>query len=357
MDKPVSRGSLRKLLPAVILCAVTLAFAVGSLSAGDRSSAAQSAVWKPLLYMRDSVRLRLGADSIGDIYIADGRLLRRMPAVSEETMQSAAAAVNSFAAETALPVCCAAIPTATDVYSDLLPKNAPYLDEAALLRGFCNQLDDGIVQIDLISQFHSLREEDTYELYLRTDPRWTSFGAFCAYQTVIRKLGFSAVGYDKFAVAHFSSSYYGTLAQEIQFFRVQPDLIDLYTNDAAPAVVSGTAWDGSGNPTELTAYYDVHAEGYNVYRAAEVPVLQMETDLQNGRALLLFCDSYGAPMIPFLMQHYHRITAVNTELAADLDWRSITADSEYTQVLILCSTETIAAEDGFSALQPNGKDT
>ncbi len=352
MDKPDTRSRAAKLLPAVILICVTLFFALGSLTSGDRSTAARAAVWKPLLKLHDSFRLGFGADCIGDVYLADGRLLRRAATPNEDTVTEAARIVNDFAGGTDTPVYCAAVPTSAGIYADLLDENAPVADEAAVLRAFFNQLDSSIVRIELLPQLNGMREDSSYELYYRTDPRWTSFGAFCGYQTVIRKLGYSALGYDKFTVTHFDNAYFGSLAQEIQYFSVQPDLIDLYSGSSAPAVVSGTIRYGDGTAAPCESCYDTNAEGYDVFTASAVPVLHLETDLQNGRQLLLICDSFGAPMLPFLMQHYHSITAVSLEHAADMNWQSDTEGEEYTQILILCSAETLADTDLLRALSP-----
>lgn len=338
------------LLPAVILIGTVIAFAAGSLSARSRGTAAQSLVWKPLLHAYDSVRLGLGADCIGNVYLINGRMLRRTTEYSEEAILASAEAVSRYAAATEAPVCCAAVPTGAGVYAKLLSENAPRSGETAALRSFTAALGDGIAALDLSSTFENLREETGYEIYYRTDPRWTSFGAFCAYQVIIRRLGLNAVGYDRFAVWHRESSYYGTLAQEIQYFDVQPDIIDLYTNGSAPEITRGTVWRADGTAQSAAQYYDTDAAGYAVFRSAAAPVVRMENALQNNRALLLLCDSYGAPVVPFLMQHYQSVTAVNLELADTLDWRAVTGDLDYTQVLILLSAETVAKEDGLRAL-------
>ena len=344
-------------LPAVILIGTVLAFAVGSLSVRSRGAAAQSAIWKPLLHAYDSIRLGLGADCIGNVYLIDGRMLRRTTDRADAQILAAAETVSTFAEEWDIPVCCAAVPTGAGVYASLLSESAPRAGETADLRMFTSALSDRVTALDLSSAFEELREDAGYEIYYRTDPRWTSFGAFRAYQVIIRRLGFPAVGYDRFRVTHFSSSYYGMLAQEIQYFDVQPDIIDLYENDAAPALTHCTVSNTDGTAHSAAQYYNTAAAGYGVYTASDVPVMRLENALQSRRSLLLLCDSFGAPMVPFLMQHYQSVTAVNLELADAADWRALTADTEYTQVLILCSAETVAAENGFDAIKERKEQT
>ena len=357
MDKQTEAAPANKkphvpavILPAVILIGTVLVFAVGSLSVRSRSAASQAVIWKPLLHAYDSIRLNLGADCIGNVYLIDGRMLRRTTERSDAQILAAAEKVNAFAEEWDVPVCCAAVPTGAGVYASLLSESAPRAGETAALRTFTGALSDKIAALDLSASFEELREDAGYEIYYRTDPRWTGFGAFCAYQVIIRRLGFPAAGYDRFTVTHCNSRYYGTLAQEIQYFDVQPDIIDLYENDAAPALTGCTVWEKDGTAHAAAQYYGAPSAGYGVYTASEVPVIKLENALQNNRALLLICDSFGAPTVPFFMQHYQTVTAVNLGLADAIDWRAVTADTAYTQVLILCSTETVAAENGFDAI-------
>lgn len=340
------------ILPAVILIAAVLAFAVGSLSVRSRGAAAQSVIWKPLLHAYDNIRLGLGADCIGNVYLIDGRLIRRTTEQSDAQILSAAETVSTFAEEWDVPVLCAAVPTGAGVYANLLSESAPRAGETAALRTFTGALSDNVTALNLSAVFDELREESGYEIYYRTDPRWTSFGAFCAYQVIIRRLGFPAVGYDRFAVTH-RGSYYGMLAQEIQYFDLQPDIIDTYYNDAAPALTQCTVWSADGTAHSAAQYYQEAAPGYGVFTAATAPVVRLENALPNNRALLLVCDSFGAPIVPFLAQHYQNVTAVNLELTKNMNWRAVTADTEFTQVLVLCSAETIAAQDGLRALIPD----
>lgn len=354
MDKPEAgapRHLLSVLMPAVILIGTIAVFAVASITAGSRSRAAQSTLWKPLLQAYDSIRLGFGADCIGNVYLINGRMLRRATEVQETNIAEAAQTVSDYAAASEIPVLCAAVPTSAGVYAGLLSEDAPSAVEPAALRSFTSQLS-GVATVDLLTAFNTLRDDGAYEIYYRTDPRWTSFGAFHAYQVIIRRLGFTAVGYDRYTVTHHNSSYFGTLAQESQYFSVQPDIIDLYTNDAAPELTACTCIAADGSMTAADGCFDRSRSGYDVFRAADVPVLRAETSLQNNRSLLLLCDSFGAPLMPFLLQHYQSVTAVNLALAADTDWRSAVADDTYTQVLILVSAETIAAENGLQALKP-----
>ena len=108
--------------------------------------------------------------------------------------------------------------------------------------------------------------------------------------------------------------------------------------------------------TVLTGYFltdlpEAKEHPEKVFALETERVLRIETENQSSRDLLLLTDRCGSSMIPFLMQHYRMITAVNLPACAEneTDWRALT-DGNYAQVLILCGTETITAEDGLQAM-------
>ncbi|HAG12232.1 MAG TPA: hypothetical protein DCG49_00020 [Ruminococcus sp.] len=340
--------SIFRVPSALILFGLTAAFAGGSLLGSSGTAAAKNPIWKPVLLARDMVHLAFGSDLIGDVYVTQQRMLYKNEDPPPEQIIHAADVVNQFAAKRSAPVYMMAIPTSSGIYADTLPANAPIGNEHAVLRTFADQLSDRVVWIETESWLSAEREQ---YLYYRTDPCWTSYGAYTAYRTAIRKLGFTAIGYDHLVITHFSSDYYGRLAQRIQFFETAPDTIDLYSYDAEQPLKRVTAVRSNGNQ-KLTSYYNMEASSARpeaVFRTETEPILYLETKNQSSKDLLLLTDSFGSSMIPFLLEHYHTITAVNLPLDPEAYWRTL-PEQEYEQVLILCGADTISAETGLAAL-------
>lgn len=332
------RKKLRLLLspemrPALLLFAVTLLFLLGGLFGG----AVQNPVLSPLLRMRDRLHLYVGGDAIGSVYITEERMLKRTVSVEEDAVSAAAAAVNAYTAQSDIPVYMLPVPTSLGIYADTLPEHAPVINERNLLRSFQEQLSDQVIRLEAESWLST--ERDQY-IYYRTDPCWTSYGAFCVYRAAIRRLGFTPLGYDQFTVAHFSSNYFGSLAQSAQYFDLTPDLVDIYRCKTEEPLKSVRAI----RPTGTEQLYDYYREqlaidtgdAAAVFAAANEPVLRIETENQSSRDLLLIADEFGSSFIPFLLLHYHTVTAVNFRCIGDADWRELTKGS-YSQVLILAA--------------------
>lgn len=346
------RHTAASILSALILGITTLLFALCALLGGTEADAAEQPLWQPLLRLHDSILLALGTDELGSVYITDERLLAHGSTPDEATVAAAAEALNAYAETQSAPIYLLAVPTSSGIYGDTLPDAAPLSSEHLLLRQVSDALNDQIVWIEATSWLSAEKEQ---YIYYRTDPCWTSYGAFCVYRSAIRKLGFTAVGYDHFSVTHFGYDYYGRLAQQSHYYELPPDMIDLYDSDSAKKTERVQAIRPDGAVT-LPAYYRTDlqetAEHPSLVLGTESePILRLEMDNPSSRDLLLLTDSFGGSMVPFLMQHYRSITAVNLLLARDTetDWRALT-EGDYAQILILCGADTIAASDGITAL-------
>lgn len=293
------------------------------------------------------LRLRCGSDTIGSVYVTEERMMRRTIEYDMEKIEQTAAWVNHFARQQNVPVYWMALPTAAGIYGETLPEYAPRANEPAMLQAVAAQLDDSVTAIEVYSWLYAMRE--AYICY-RTDDRLTAYGSFCAYKTVIRKLGFTGIGYDRYRITHLTAEYQGNLAQETGYYRLPADVVDLYTCENGAEYTSITEYDNSGNAkqreslyqTELLAQEEVlRHSACDVFASATVPMLQVETSVGNGKHLLLLTDDNGLGMVPFLMQHYACVTVINTDLAEAALWEQASA-MEPAQILIVCGADTIA---------------
>lgn len=337
--------SVLKLTSAFILGGMTALFAGVSLLGSPDAKAAQGPVWKTVLRMHDRIQLAFGSDLLGDVYVTNARMIYKDPEIPTEQIILAANTVDHFAAEMPAPVYLLIAPTSSGIYADTLPANAPIGNEHNVLKTFSEQVGDKVIWIEAESWLSAEREQ---YLYYRTDPCWTGYGAYTVYRTAIRKLGFSAVGYDHFIISHFSAGYYGDLAKRIQYYDVTPDIIDLYTSDAEQSVKQITALRSDGIETFSSLYNMSPDTPLAVFRTETEPVLSVETDNQSNKDLLLITDRFGNSMLPFLLQHYHTVTTVNLEQAEHFDPEILSPTlREYEQILILCGMDTAVAEDGL----------
>lgn len=338
------------ILSAVLLGSTTLLFAVCALFGGTKADAADRPLWQPLLHAHDSLMLSLGTRELGEVYVTSDRLLGHFSEPDDAAVSAAAEAVNAYAAAQSASVYLLAVPTSSGIYGDTLPDSAPLANEHQLLRRFAEGLNEQIIWLEASSWLSAEKEQ---YIYYRSDPCWTAYGAYTVYRSAIRKLGFTAVGYDRFYITHFGYDYYGSLAQQSHYYELAPDMIDLYySSTQKPERVTALRADGA---EALPAYFrtDLPETAQHpelVFGTESEPLLRIETDNPSNRDLLLLTDSFGGSMVPFLMQHYRSITAVNLQNAGDTDWQTLAA-GDYAQILILYGADHIAdLADSFPAM-------
>ena len=333
-------------------------FMIGSLVSSIRANDRIDAVpfGKQMVRVYDRAKLALGGDRIGDVYVVGDRMLRYHANYDMEAVAASAAQINAYAAQVDVPVYWMAVPTAAGIYADTLPTGAPQADELQMLRDMEGLLDAKVSKIDCVQRLYASRDA---EIYYRTDTRWKTYGAYLAYRTAIRRLGFPHVGFDRFRVYHVSDSYYGNLVQETGYFGLEPDLLDLYDYDAGQIEIQVTAWDETG-ATTLDSCYSLDAceqpeQADAVFAAVRYPVLQIETSVHSNSHLLLITDEFGGNFVPFFSLHYRKATVVNLAQADRIDLQPyLTADAQ--QILIVCSADTIADGVTLHALNGSSRD-
>lgn len=234
----------------------------------------------------------------------------------------------------------AAIPTSSGVYGDILPAYTDNRSDSQQISAFYEFLDADIRKIDAYNILKMLK--DNY-IYYCNDTKWTSYGAYCVYKTVVQKLGFLPISYDKYTIEHVSNSFRGNLYNRTLSKKTMADIIDIYDYPDGAEVLSCvcTRNDGSTFNGEI---YDRSkldsSDMYSMYLGDSVPFMKITTSANTDKKLLVIKDSYADCFVPFLIQHYKEIEVVSPE---DLD--GCISDhinvNDYEQTLFLFGIENL----------------
>lgn len=334
-------------LTAVVIGISILFFSFGTLFRGGLTKNPAEAVplHEKLLQGYQTLSLALGKDCIGNFYITDERMIPKRTAYSAGNVQKNIDVVNSYAESFSVPFYWLVAPTAVGIYSDTLSSSAPQASEQVLLNTAAEGVGSNVTWIDIYGTMYGAR--DSY-IYYRSDNRWTTYGAFCAYKTAVRKLGFEPFGFDRYVIEHRNSEFRGLYSQLTQYEGVDADVLDIYNcQDGAPIQSITSPLTGLTFPS---LYQESETEEpYQIFLPETEPILNLETGVHNDKSLLVLSDSYGSCFVPFLTQHYRNLTFVNITTASQDDLKKI-YPSVYPQVLLLCSADTLAAKDGFSLI-------
>lgn len=291
-----------------------------------------------LFRIKSGADLAVGEKIIEGVYVTDEKLLEKLYAVETPDAAALAEPVNRFYDETGIPTFMLLVPSASDIYANSLPANAVNEDQEQLIRAVYAETENGVRCMDVC---HVLSSARTDYIYYRTDTRWTCYGAFCAYQNAIQKMGFTAVPYQRYVISHLSREFRGDLYQRTLYSGVKPDMLDYYTYERGAGVTSVTAYDRDGNATDRgNVLYSVEAlrsdDMYRFYLGEPCEKLVIKTNVESGKKLLLFKDSFADCMVPFLLQHYSEICVVDLATVGE-DYLTAADPENYTQALFLCS--------------------
>ena len=258
-----------------------------------------------------AIQAELGECIINGVYADDERLLN-VDRPENYAIDLTVSAVNDYASSNDGAVCFVAVPTSSGVYSDRLPGYIFKDYERRQIDALYEALDDSIRTVNAYNVLRMLN--DNY-IYYRNDTKWTSYGAYCVYRTVIQKLGFQPVAYDKYIFNHISSDFYGDLYNRTGYTRAKADIIDIYEYPDGAAVTGCTKYYSDGSVEEEAGLYDLSlldsSYKYNVYMGGEAAVTKIYTEVKNDKNLLVIKDSYADCFLPFLTQHYSEITVVS----------------------------------------------
>lgn len=295
-----------------------------------------------------SIEAQISERIVNGVYITGDRLIDT-GASDRESADRSAEAINRFRENYSGAVYFVCVPTSSGVYAESLPPYMQKNTESRQITALYSSLSQDIRRVDAYNILKMLNEN--YVFY-RTDTKWTSYGAYCVYRTVIQKLGFSPTAYDKYTIDHVTDGFRGDLYNRSQYSGVKPDIMDIYRCSGGAEVLGCVGSDEQGNTYERQLYDKNRLDSdykYDMYMGAPLPLVKLTTSVNNERKLLVITDDFGACFVPFLTQHYSEIDVVRpSEMSGQMS--SIIDPDKYEQVLFLFGIDSMSDSTIFEKL-------
>lgn len=287
------------------------------------------------LVAKTAIQTELSESIVNGVYVSDERLLVTDLYSSDSVQISSNADIFSqYALDYDGMVYFAAIPSSTGIYGDILPSHIVRKPESQSITEFYNVLSPKVRKIDAYNILKNLK--DNY-IYYRNDSKWTCYGAYCVYKTIIQKLGFLPTTYDKYNIEHVSDKFRGDLYNKTLSKRPKCDIVDIYTPQDGAKITSCSCVhkDGTVSDSEVFDKELLDSDNmYSMYLGNPVPVIKIKTSAQNDKKILVIKDDYADCFIPFLTQHYSEITVISpSELSGKLS--DVVNINDYGQTLFL----------------------
>lgn len=288
------------------------------------------------LWVKLSNRLSVmaGKREINGVYTVNNRMFQGFKDYDPEVVEKSIKAINGFAAKFPdISMSFMLAPTSQEIFGSQVPSYTGLLSEKAFIDKVYGKLEN-ISTIDCLTNISTHKDE--YVFY-RTDHHWTSLGAYYAYSSAAKTLGYSAYGLNSFNIETASSSFRGTLYSRTLDDSITPDSIQYYFHSSKEPNIKMTCI----NDKDVKEYDSLYVrdfldvkDKYSSFTGSNVPIVTIETDVDTDKTLLIVKDSYAHSLVPFLSKHYKKITMVDMRyIHAGLD-RFIDM-SEYSQALFM----------------------
>ncbi len=173
-------------------------------------------------------------------------------------------------------------------------------------------------------------------IYYRTDHHWTARGAYQGYYAFCKAAGEDPIPIDDFNSDICAYDFVGTLYRytKSKMLKDNPDYVEIFYQ---PVVEWSTAFYSADMTGEYKA--DVLSDvtrtsnKYLVFLGGDHALMQIVSKNKNGRRLLIFKDSFGNALVPFLTNSYEEIFVVDPR-SAHLSVSEFCAEHEIDDIIV-----------------------
>lgn len=297
------------------------------------------------LWIRGNTTIKklLGKTEINGVYLGkDGYLFQQFTedSYSAKRRDTLFALIGNFAEKQSVPVTVMPVPTPSVVLVDKLPANAPIYDAD----NAWNRLQASVGQEHFIDLREAFLNADG-QLFYRTDHHWTTQGAYLAYEAYCNARGITPKPLSEFALTAVSDQFYGTIYSKTLDSSIKPDTISATKRLPSLQVkfdgkeVSGIYFEEKLSEKDKYAYFFGGNPG----------MVEIKTDVQNGKRLLILKDSFANCMVPYLLGEYEEIVMLDLRYYND-KVSQVMEQSQITEVLFLYEMTNLLTDTGIAKL-------
>ena len=295
--------------------------------------------------LKARLELLQGKGENNGIFLCEGeRLLEPFAAPEGPDLDRRILAVNMLAENAGVPVTLGLIPTAAELYADLLPEGARNDSQREII-SYINARTAARTA-DLASP---LSQHSGEPVFYRTDHHWTSLGAFYGYQALGDALGYVPNGPGSYTPEIVSEDFCGTAYSSSGFFWISPDEMEIFR--PAPEDLQIERYE-NGVPVPGRLYAPEMLETKDKYRfflGGNTSQAVIRTGNEGLPSLLILRDSYTDSLIPFLLDHFSEIHLLDLRYFRGSVLEYI-QESAADQVLILYSVSNFCQDTNLALM-------
>lgn len=298
------------------------------------------------LQLSSEVRYLIGIRDINGVYIGkDGYLLEKhdKSEFESDTAGQNIMYLSEFAKmldERAMNYHVIMIPTSSEILTGKLPAFIkPYRQKE-----FIDDVSRSVGEEHTINALSILSGHADEYIYYKTDHHYTTLGAYYVYEEWAEKAGIKINDRKDFEVEKITEEFFGTLDAKTHLAQ-SGDTIFLYTlKDQTEYEI---CFDESYSASDM---YNMEAlknrDKYSVFLDGNHEILEIQTQCDTDRKILVIKDSFAHSFIPFMINGFSRIDVIDLRYY-NKSVKELIDRNGYTDVLVLYSVVNFATDSNI----------
>ncbi len=213
--------------------------------------------------------------------------------------------INKLSTKLDIPLYFALVPDKSFIQSELLPDNAPNVDDGSMITAVQGALSDKVNFIDLTQVL------DRDGVFYRTDHHWTTLGAYYAYEALGSAMNGSFTTPEGEPVK-VTDSFFGTTISSAGTGWITPDEMHIWVSEDSGISVERYP-EGKPVPGELYDESKLEVKDkYSMFLGGNQPLCILRNEnAVTDKKLLVVRDSYSDSIAPFLAQDYAEVHLID----------------------------------------------
>lgn len=241
-------------------------------------------------------------------------------------------------------------PTVQSVFETQIPTPIKTTSQKNYINYCYERLEmQNITNVNVLSAISEARND---YIYYRTDHHWTSYGAYLGYVSLGNKMNFTPLSMSNFSIEYASNSFKGSLYSLTLDETITDDVVKFYYRNGRQPNIVMNVFDGYQNFEYNNLYFrefldkkDKHLS----YLGGNFPIINIKSDVETERTLLVIKDSYANSLIPFLANNYSEISIIDPRfLNGGIE--KLTNPEEFTDIIYIGNVMSFATESSLKGL-------
>lgn len=170
---------------------------------------------------------------------------------------------------------------------------------------FYGGIRDNLVDVKYVDTLAALGAHTDEYLYFRTDFHWTGLAGYYAAEALAKVAGTPFDNLSTYSEQYTEKCFKGTLVRYASVLGNDPDDVYWYVPSRSHTVTYYSA-SGLTNPKTGMSLFS-SANGYTKFMHGDSYTAHIKSDIANGRKLLIFKNSYGNALAPYVLSSFEEV--------------------------------------------------